>query len=267
MGDDGVCFLRVTLLGLGDSGKTSLINAFVNNQCPTQYIETESPSLYYKMVRLPNEEEGAPPISVLIEIEDTYASSRGDGKDRYGKKRSVQDEFLKMGRTPKEDLDKMKQAVKDEGKKLNAPLGVYQEPTIFKHKPLTKNRMGFMFVFDATNTKSYLEAVNLFQMLKEDVAKKKIPKLQQPRIFLVANKIDKDPDSMDYLANIETARIYSTQNMMPFHAVSALQFKGVKKMFRDMCRAVMTRQQLWLLDDGSGQPEEGPDGKGGCSIT
>merc|ERR1719387_1006054 len=147
------------------------------------------------MVRLPNEEEGAKPIPCLVEIEDTYNSTRGDGVDRYGKKRNVQEEFLKMGRTPKEDLDKMKEAVKMQGLKLNAPLSVYQEPNIKKHKPLTKNRMGFMFVFDASNVKSYQEAVKLFQLLTEDLKKKKIPKIQQPRIFLVANKTDANPTS------------------------------------------------------------------------
>jgi len=265
---DGVGFLRITVLGLGDSGKTSLINAFVNNVMPsTQYIETDSPTLYYKMVRLPNEEEGAPPITCLVEIEDTYSSSRGDGVDRYGKKRDIQEEFLKMGRTPKADLDRQKEAVKLQGKKLNAPLGVYIEPPGDRHKPLTKNRMGFMFVFDATSTKSYQEAINLYKMLTVDLTKKKIPKLQQPRIFFVANKIDKDPLNPEMQAVLETARIFSTQVSMPFHEVSAMEFKGVKKLFRDLMRAIMTRQQLWLLDDGSGVVEEALEKAGGCTVS
>lgn len=80
MSDDaGLAFFRITLLGMGDSGKTALTNVFVNNFCPLVYKETDDPELYYKKIKVEgNEDEG--PFSVLVEIEDTYSSYRGDGE-------------------------------------------------------------------------------------------------------------------------------------------------------------------------------------------
>ena len=50
-------FFRITVLGLGQSGKTALINSFVNNHCPIVYSETNDPTLYYKVMKLPSEDE------------------------------------------------------------------------------------------------------------------------------------------------------------------------------------------------------------------
>ena len=78
----GLSMFRITLLGMGDAGKTSLVNVFVNNFCPVVYSETNDPQLYYKKVRLDSDEDEAA-YSALVEIEDTYSSYRGDGKS-YG---------------------------------------------------------------------------------------------------------------------------------------------------------------------------------------
>ncbi|KAF4730026.1 hypothetical protein FOZ63_032093 [Perkinsus olseni] len=71
--------LRVTLLGMGGSGKTSLVNAFVNNTAIDAHTPTDHPTLYYKTVLSTRGSEGADEWS-MVEIEDTYSSYRADGK-------------------------------------------------------------------------------------------------------------------------------------------------------------------------------------------
>lgn len=44
---------RVVMLGDRGCGKTSIVNVFVNNFCPTVYTETDDPTLYYKTLHLP----------------------------------------------------------------------------------------------------------------------------------------------------------------------------------------------------------------------
>eukprot|EP00746_Dinoflagellata_sp_MGD_P005101 gnl/MRDRNA2_/MRDRNA2_109878_c0_seq1.p1 gnl/MRDRNA2_/MRDRNA2_109878_c0~~gnl/MRDRNA2_/MRDRNA2_109878_c0_seq1.p1 ORF type:complete len:260 (-),score=58.06 gnl/MRDRNA2_/MRDRNA2_109878_c0_seq1:10-789(-) len=237
----GLAFFRITVLGMGDSGKTSLINAFVNNFCPTVYTETQDPTLYYKTVRLPSDEDEGKPFSVLVEIEDTYNSARGDDKDCYGNKRDVAN-FIDMSRS--KPVPKAASA----DAKLSMPLSVYEPPRVGRYNPLTKGRMGFMIVFDANSEKSYTEALNIHMMLEEDLLKKKIR--LKPVIYLVANKIDKDPTSNEFQKMIASAQIYSQAKMIRYEEVSALEFKRVKKMFREMLGHIRSNQILWLLDDG-----------------
>lgn len=252
----GLAFFRITVLGMGDSGKTCLINAFVNNFCPTVYTETDDPTLYYKTVRLPSDEDDGKPFSVLVEIEDTYNSSRGDGKDVYNQKRDVS-QFIDMRRdkpTPKGEGDA----------RISAPLSVYESPKVGKYNPLTKGRMGFMIVFDANSEKSYTEALNIHMMLEEDLMKKKI-KLK-PVIYLVANKIDKDPTSPEFQKMCASASIYSQSKMIRYEEVSALEFKRVKKMFREMLNNIRSNQILWLLDDGDDKAGEEDGGGSKCVV-
>merc|ERR1719473_2518070 len=157
MGEDaanaGLAFFRITVLGKDNCGKTCLINSYVNNYCPTVYTETDDPTLYYKTVRLPAEDDDAKAFSVLVEIEDTYSSFRGDGKDLYGRTRDVRN-FIDMTRR-----DTVKRGKK--GQKISCPLSVYEPPRVGKYQPLTKGRMCFMIVFDANDEKSYTEALNV----------------------------------------------------------------------------------------------------------
>jgi len=44
--EEGIPMFRITLLGMRDSGKTSLINAFVNKVVPEVYTSTDEPQLY-----------------------------------------------------------------------------------------------------------------------------------------------------------------------------------------------------------------------------
>lgn len=249
--------LRITLVGSAGAGKTSLINAWVNRSIPMQYTETDDPAVYYKTVRLPGAEEGDPQFSALVEVEDSYASSRGDGVDKNGVKRDIGAVFLRMDRRQPPDEDQIKESAALGGGHLNLPFECYKLPAHNVHKPLTKNRMGFMFVFDATQTASYTEALNLHKLLIEDMTKKKLK--HKPVLFLVANKIDKDPGppgNLELERVIASARMYAQQNQIRCKEVSATDYKNVKKMFREMVMMIRSNQNLWILDDGSGKSVE-----------
>merc|ERR1719265_1722483 len=112
-----------------------------------------------------------------------------------------------------------------------------------------------MIVFDANSEESYTEALNIHLMLEEDLDAKKIR--LKPVIYLVANKIDKDPTNTDHQKLIASAAIYSHEKMIRYMEVSAMEFKRVKKLFREMLDHIRQNQILWLLDDGQDQgPEE-----------
>merc|ERR1712194_332385 len=168
-------------------GKTALINSYVNKHCPAMYQETSDATLYYKTVRLQTETDddaqtepsrGAA-YRALLEIEDTYSSFRGDGKS-YGVPRDVKI-FLDMSREEESSLKK--QLLTINAKKGNGrPFASYVCGKSDQYRPLTKGRMGFLIVFDATDTKSYEEALNLHALLLDDLKKKKI-KLE-PVVYL-----------------------------------------------------------------------------------
>eukprot|EP00397_Hematodinium_sp_SG-2012_P053147 GEMP01063261.1.p1 GENE.GEMP01063261.1~~GEMP01063261.1.p1 ORF type:complete len:126 (+),score=27.06 GEMP01063261.1:673-1050(+) len=124
--------------------------------------------------------------------------------------------------------------------------------------------MGFLIVFDATDPESYKEALNIHLMLDEDLKKKKIR--LKPVIYLVANKIDKDPACEVFSQIITSAEVYSHSKMIRFWQVSALEYKRVKKMFREMLNAIRSNQLLWLLDDGESQEVVTESKKSECDV-
>lgn len=72
-------FLRITLLGASNSGKTALINCYVNSNCPHRYYRTEKAMVYYKKVDIDDESEYNEAVQpILVEIEDTPGSERGN---------------------------------------------------------------------------------------------------------------------------------------------------------------------------------------------
>jgi len=264
---EGLAFFRVTVLGAGNTGKTCLINAFVNNFCPTVYTVTDDPTLYYRTVRMPSEEDEGKVFSVLVEVEDTYSSNAGDPPDIYGQKRDVM-QFIDMSRSRP---DKAKPKDEDPREKIggvkeiNMPYSVYEPPTCYKYEPLTKGRMGFLIVFDVNDMQSYKEAMQIHLYLQEDLNKKKIH--LKPVVFLCGNKIDKEPGNPAVNQVIGAAQEYSQKNQVKFFAVSALEFKNVKKMFRNMLADIRTNQLLWIMDEGGDEAlADMANGKGGCAV-
>jgi len=75
-------FLRITLLGGSNSGKTALANCFVNGMCPVRHIKTEHAHVYHRKVDIEEEGEVTNTLQpVFVEIEDTPGSERGNDDD------------------------------------------------------------------------------------------------------------------------------------------------------------------------------------------
>jgi len=63
--------IRMTFMGPGEAGKTSLINVLVNNQFQEKYPTTENVELYYTTFECLTEEGSSYKFRTLLEIEDT----------------------------------------------------------------------------------------------------------------------------------------------------------------------------------------------------
>lgn len=265
-----LAFMRITLLGMARSGKSSLVNNIVNNSYTPTYSKTTEASLYYTVVRISGEQDS------LIEIEDTFASNDiGEVALTPSKteERPIHDFYDYWWPSTQEltaaELTKLKkmQTKKEEGRAartLEKPLGLYQAPTDGAFKPLTRNRMAFLIVFDANDEESYKEAVKIYEGLREyhtiNVNKMK------PVINFVANKTDKDPTSSVFQSVMLSAKAYTQFNSVALRETSALQFKNVKKLFRSIVQAVRSNQALWLLDLGGNQGDEDDGAEGKCII-
>lgn len=77
-----LAFMRITVIGASESGKTSLINSFVNGVHPTRYVRTDKCVVYHKKVEIQDEGEyGDVRKPIFVEIEDSPGSERGAGQD------------------------------------------------------------------------------------------------------------------------------------------------------------------------------------------
>eukprot|EP00406_Dinophysis_acuminata_P069298 CAMPEP_0179274928 /NCGR_PEP_ID=MMETSP0797-20121207/33794_1 /TAXON_ID=47934 /ORGANISM="Dinophysis acuminata, Strain DAEP01" /LENGTH=350 /DNA_ID=CAMNT_0020983427 /DNA_START=52 /DNA_END=1101 /DNA_ORIENTATION=- len=80
--EKGLAFFRITLIGASNSGKTALVNAFVNGMCPQRYVRTDQAEVYHKKTEIDDEGEYEDSIKpIFIEIEDTPGSERGQDDD------------------------------------------------------------------------------------------------------------------------------------------------------------------------------------------
>jgi len=263
MTDKNMSFFRITVVGSANAGKTSLINSFVSNYCPTVYTETDDPTIYYRTVRIPTGD--ADDFEVLLEIEDTYASSRTGDKDVYGQDRNIRD-FLMMSQASKHGSS----GTGKENVSFGPPMMNQEPPERTKYRPMTKNRMGFLLVYDATDERSFKEAVSLFDVLQQNLASsaeesgKQSSASEKPVVYLVANKIDKDASNM---ADSEVVKLrkwsqyFAERNKIRFMEVSALEFKNVRKLWWDMVEDIALKPKLWQVEeathDEAGESKEG----------
>lgn len=249
---DGVAdlaFIRITLMGMSGCGKTSLAQVFTNNVFEQKVQPTVEPNLFYTSMKLAGTDEDDSNFNVILEIEDTIGSDR--------KARLATDIFYDLW-LPSTASEKHQEASQkdmederadDHKRSVSRPLSMYKAPTDGQYRPLTRNRMAYFILFDATKKKSYLEALKLHAELV-DHQRKKQNKLK-PIVYLVANKIDKDPWGDEFKQVTGSARTYSEGNAVRLFETSALQFRGVKKLFREVVKAVRVQQSLWVMDRGS----------------
>eukprot|EP00435_Cladocopium_sp_Y103_P072007 s281_g39.t1 len=67
-------------------------------------------------------------------------------------------------------------------------------------------------------------------------------------VFLVANKIDKDPLADETIKTRAAARAFAEIKELPYFEVSALKFIRVRKVFREMVEHIVLQPQLWSSD-------------------
>lgn len=229
--------VRLTVLGLSNSGKTSLINAWVNNVCPIMYTPTETATLYYRRMRVQNfllqgGDDVDALMSVLVEIEDTYSIHKNSGKDAYGTERIFKHFF--DTRTP----------AKYKNQKRETPFKDCEPPSLTQYNPLAKARMGYLIVFDATDPQSFASAMEIFEALERDKTDD-----GSHKIYLVANKIDKDPLAPEFKRNMLRAEAYAKEKNVRFMEVSALEFTRVQRLFRDIVEEIIQEPSLWMTQN------------------
>mmetsp|Transcript_40260 Transcript_40260/g.110759 ORF Transcript_40260/g.110759 Transcript_40260/m.110759 type:complete len:322 (-) Transcript_40260:9-974(-) len=250
---DGLALFRVTLLGSAGCGKTSLISAFVNNFCPTVYTPTVDAAIYYKALSLPL--AGAGPASarglghagsmpVLAEIEDTCAL-RLDSADDLSDVR----QFLSLGRsggdsehsTPRSSPQS---TLASETSTYAPPLSNAEAPRFGRHAPVGESRMGFMIVYDSNDESSLAEAFRIHELLENAIWRQKGANAK-PMVHLVANKIDKDPFSVEYARMRDRACNFASAKVLHRAEVSALEVKKVRQLFRGLLTDIRDRRGLW----------------------
>jgi len=223
-------FVRLTVLGLGNSGKTALINSWVNNTCPSSYTPTDGATFYYRTLRVQNPTEAEEKLTtVLVEIEDTYCWSKGpEEKDTHGRAFDAAERFLQLD----------KQDAQHDDKALPMSLGT---PSRRQPCPQTFQRMGFIIVFDANSPASLNAAKEIHATMRNPQRN-----INHCCRILVANKVDKDPWSHATRQNIREAKDYCRQVNLHFVEASALEFTRVRKLFRDAVEEILSRPNLWM---------------------
>jgi len=200
-------------------------------------------------------------FNVLCEIEDTFGSDRKDPGLRFDNYLDLRWPLPEVQRTGK----LQEKEYKDETgciRSLAFPFAQYKAPlsTEALKLPLTKNRMAYLIVFDANSQKSYQEAMKIHQTMQEYWLKKEIR--LKPVVLLVGNKIDEQ--GPDFQMVNESAQVYSEDNSIPYYPVSALQYKGVKHLFRNAIQRVRVNQSLWTLEYR--QRTDDAVGAAGCGV-
>lgn len=243
--DQPLPFLRLTVLGSSDSGKTSLINSWVNNTCPSAYVPTDQATLYYRSMRIENplaqaDEDGVENlVNVLVEVEDTPGWSSRPGEAPPGKR------FL--------DTAPQRPVQRSGLQPPQLALADFPRPERKKYAPLSRCRMAFLVVFDSNRPESWETAKEIVDELHRPYADREGARKDEnpPMVVLVANKIDKEPFSATFRSVLEAARRHAR-----VVEVSAVEFTRVRKLFRDLVEELVLRPQLWS-EDGQGvkQPE------------
>eukprot|EP00743_Colponemidia_sp_Colp-15_P005170 GILK01005564.1.p1 GENE.GILK01005564.1~~GILK01005564.1.p1 ORF type:complete len:296 (-),score=65.88 GILK01005564.1:258-1145(-) len=228
-----VLAFKVTVVGAVHTGKTCIVNQYVNNRFEPLYKDTEQVCVFKKVEFIGDEDDRE---VVLLEIEDTFGSNLGD-KDLP----AVLD-LTRPAKKPPPKADK-KQPKKGPQPKVN-PL--YEE----------RGRMGFMVVFDVTSAETFQEAQSLMELIEANVSEmKKKKKNIQPILALLGNKTDRE--ARTHQVRKEDAAAYAKQHNMTYFEVSALENRNVQEAFAHMISGIHGASALWK-NDNSDAIEDAP---------
>eukprot|EP00812_Abedinium_dasypus_P009628 NODE_3305_length_803_cov_362.605615.p1 GENE.NODE_3305_length_803_cov_362.605615~~NODE_3305_length_803_cov_362.605615.p1 ORF type:complete len:183 (-),score=69.47 NODE_3305_length_803_cov_362.605615:237-785(-) len=126
------------------------------------------------------------------------------------------------------------------------PFAMFKAAEPRSYEPLTRGRMGFLIVFDVLNKESFEEAKTIINELMKSV--EGIQGGLQPIVYLVANKIDKEPFSEVMEHQRQAAKEYAKKSMLKYMEVSAIEYTRVRKLFRDIVEDVAMAHELWVTD-------------------
>jgi len=246
----GLIAHRVTVLGASEVGKTSLISAFVNNFCPTVYIETNDAALYYKTleisVRLPSQEQALGQVAILAELEDTYAWDR-EGMDGSGRAMSAQKFLTPAGYVSKAGREALPP---QDGEMLVACLA----PEVGKYRPVTHKRMAFLVVYDVMQESTYGQAIKILDTLDKQ---KSEWQGRGPIVALVACKTDRLFRDMEVrspeLQRLFDAKADADRRGIKFTEMVTSDLQRVRKLFRQVFVDLHERPDLWRREQAATQ--------------
>lgn len=278
------CF-RLTVLGPESSGKTSLINSWVNNACPSAPAPTEATTFYYRMLRVQSPEDPNVLINGLVEVEDAVSwpllgapAGGTPQKPEPPWELPNQDDASKRGQ-PFVELRKYAEAKSSRPlQPLTGPAprpGCSLLPGEASPAGLAHRRMGYLVVYDAHDAASLREALRILECF-----------FPPPNgvylgcVYLVANKIDKEHVGDAYALNVRTAQrkmneLYArwrgkgpgAEERVQQVDVSALEFTRVRKLFRDAVQSVSDRGDLHLARGTTAQTSPSAAQQGGVASS
>jgi len=258
-GESVVPVLHVCVMGDPQSGKTCLINSWVNNILPSVYVKTSEPTNYYKSILLPNPLHDGEVITTLVEVEE--AAWPEDESEEFEESKVA--EYTKKYQEAEARSDSV--------------ISSYTHPmTDFKPEApvrLAKSRMSFIVLFDVTSKTSTKRAMAITQEMK--INKKSGFKSAGMKVRLVANKIDLEASANAAIQDMaKDNRLLAERHCwdtpgIDFREVSAHEYDGVRDLFQDLLEETMEKTEHWASAQVKSQIQERKKilkGKGDCNV-
>lgn len=138
---------------------------------------------------------------------------------------------------------------------------------------LSDGRVGFMIVFDCHDNKG----PDTVKAIHEEIESRRQQSgiQREPVVFIVANQLDRDVQSIDAASNREKVSIYVDDtrkrcklNHLFYEETSAMELRRVKSVFRKMLFAMRAIQDIHMEQqrDAAENAEGADSGKGDCVL-
>mmetsp|Transcript_54038 Transcript_54038/g.126841 ORF Transcript_54038/g.126841 Transcript_54038/m.126841 type:complete len:260 (+) Transcript_54038:51-830(+) len=223
--------LHIAVLGPPGSGKTSLVNAWVNNHVPSVANPTKKTTSYYRSILLPNPLHEGDDFTALIEVTDCV----------------LQDD---TGNLPVEPYKKFCKATGASGGMMESYKHPMHNFEVESAEPplLAKSRMGFIVLFDATSASSF-EAVKTYLSAHPLIAEEAEKLDKSLPIRFVANKIDMHEQAEDIKANLSAATELcyelGLESEKLIRQISVTDYTGVRELFAELLEECIEETSRW----------------------